>query len=156
MLIDRDLEFVYNGKPGIPVAFIIDEDNLYDLALTEEQSLIFLDNDEILDISNEYPEHNGITVRFIKNGNVIEELKTTEYFGSILLSPHKVVNYMFHAYGRYAQPLKSKFINYDFVLIDRPEINEYSYKWFSSEFEPSDISIKCTKGSSMCRCGWNE
>lgn len=155
MLTDNDLKFIYQGIRGIPICFVIDQDNLYDLAVSKEHADIFFNYDQIIDISNEYPDHNGIVVRFLKNNEILEELKTTEYFGSILLSDPLIVNYLCHPYGHFAESLYSKFINYEFVLIDRPEITNDSPKFRFLEYEPKDASVKCTRIENECGCKWN-
>lgn len=154
MLTDSELKFVYKGVPGVPICFIIGEDNLYDLAISREHAEIFFNYDQVIDISDEYPDYNGIVIRFLKNGQILEELQTTEYFGSILLSNPLIVNYMCHPYGHFAESLYSKFINYEFVLIGRPEITGESPKFRTPEYTPMDPSIKCTKLGNECRCGW--
>jgi len=154
MLTDNDLKFIYKGIPGVPIAFIIEEDNLYDLAVSREHSKLFFEYDEVIDISDQYPDHDGIVIRFLKNNEILEELKTTEYFGSILLSNPLIVNYMCHPYGHYAESLYSKFINYEFVLINRPDVTENSPKFRNEQYTPLDPSIKCTKIGNECRCGW--
>ena len=119
MLNDKDILFVYEGTPGVPLAWVIGEDCLYDYPLSVEHSKIFLEHDEVVDVSKQHPEHEGITVRFIKNGEVIEELQTTEYFGSILLSNPKVVNLNDYAYGYYVESPHAKFIDNAFVITNR-------------------------------------
>lgn len=119
MLTDRDIIFNYQGTPGVPLVWIIDGDCLYDLPLSQEHSEIFLNHDEVIDISNEYPDHDGITVRFIKNGNIIDDLQTTEYFGSILLSSPTVLDLRDYPYGRYVQSPNAKFDGEKFIITDR-------------------------------------
>lgn len=124
MLTDRDIIFNYQGTPGVPLVWIIDGDCLYDLPLSQEHSEIFLNHDEVIDISNEYPDHDGITVRFIKDGNIIEDLQTTEYFGSILLSSPFVVNLFDYPYGRYVESPNAKFDGEKFIITNR-DMNGY-------------------------------
>jgi len=149
MLTDKDLEFKYEGVPGEALTWIIDEDCLYDLPLKQEHALIFLDHDEVLDISDQYPDHNGITVRFIKNEEIVEELQTSEYFGSILLSNPKVVNLLYHKNGLYVGGTNAKFIDNKFIILS--SIVPEDAGWLS-KFDPGDLSVDsiCTK---MCGCG---
>lgn len=119
MLTDDNIYFVHNGINGVPLVWVIDEDCLYDLPLTIEHAQIFLDANEVLDISEEYPDHNGITVRMIKDGNILEDFQTTEYFGSILLSNPKVLKLSDYPYGLYVTSPHAKFIDNKFVLTDR-------------------------------------
>lgn len=131
MLKDIDLEFVGGGRSSdtanqvqaIPLVWIIDGDCLYDLPIWKEYEDMFLNNDEVLDISSDYPDHNGITVRFMKNGNIINELQTSEYFGSILLSNPTVLNLFEYPYGRYVQSPDAKFDGEKFILTKRDMTN---------------------------------
>jgi hypothetical protein len=119
MLTDNNINFVHNGVNGTALVWVIEEDCLYDLPLSVEHAQIFLDTDEVIDISEEYPNHNGITVRLIKDGIPLEEFQTTEYFGSILLSNPQVLKLMDYPYGLYVSSPNAKFINNQFVLTDR-------------------------------------
>ncbi len=92
MINDNNLEFVFQGNPGIALVWIIDGQCLYDLPLYPIDADMFMNHDEVLDISDQYPDHDGITVAFYKAGELIEEFQTTEYFGSILLSDPLVLN----------------------------------------------------------------
>jgi hypothetical protein len=119
MLTDKDIIFSYNGTPGIPLVWVMDTDCVYDLALSQEHADIFLTHDEIHDVSTEYPDHDGVTVKLLKAGNVLEEFQTTEYFGSILLSNPQVLNLRDYPYGRYVESPNAKFINGQFVITNR-------------------------------------
>jgi hypothetical protein len=119
MLTDDNIYFVHNGINGVPLVWVIDEDCLYDLPLTIEHAQIFLNANEVLDISEEYPDHNGITVRMIKDGNILEDFQTNEYFGSILLSNPRVLKLSDYPYGLYVTSPYAKFIDNKFVLTDR-------------------------------------
>jgi hypothetical protein len=119
MLTDDNINFVHNGVNGVPLVWVIDEECLYDLPLTIEHAQIFLDANEVLDISEEYPDHNGITVRMIKDGNILEDFQTNEYFGSILLSNPRVLKLSDYPYGLYVTSPYAKFIDNKFVLADR-------------------------------------
>ena len=72
MLTDNDLEFVFEGTPGVPVVWVIDGECLYDLALTSEKAQIFFDTTESVDISADYPDHEGIVVRLLKDNIILE------------------------------------------------------------------------------------
>lgn len=119
MLTDADLEFVYNGTPGVALVWIIDGDCLYDLPLTEEHAEVFLNADTVIDISEDYPDHNGIVVRLIQDGNVSMELMTTEYFGSILQSNPTVLRLVDYPYGRYVISPYAKFDGEKFIITNR-------------------------------------
>lgn len=124
MLTDMHIEFVggndvANGVRGVPLVWVIDGDCLYDLPIWKEYEDMFLNSDEVVDISSEYPEHNGTTVRFIKNGEIINELQTSEYFGSILLSNPLVLNLGDYPYGRYVVSPNAKFDGEKFIITNR-------------------------------------
>jgi hypothetical protein len=70
MLTDDDIWFEWKGINGVPLCWVIDGDVLYDYPLSVEHSKIFLECDEIIDISEQYPDHDGITVRFMKNEEI--------------------------------------------------------------------------------------
>jgi hypothetical protein len=118
MLTDSSLEFTYNGERGVPLVWVIDTQCLYDLPLSAEYAVIFTGADEVVDISEDYPEHEGITVRFLKNGEVLEELKTSEYFGTILLSNPTVLNLGDYPYGMYVMSPNALFVNGEFVILE--------------------------------------
>lgn len=124
MLTDKHIEFYpgndfVNGVKGVPLVWIIDGDCLYDIPVWQEYEDMFLNSDQVVDISSEYPEHNGIVVRFIKNGETINELKTSEYFGSILLSNPLVLNLGDYPYGRYVISPDAKFDGEKFIITNR-------------------------------------
>ena len=119
MLTDKDIIFSYNGIAGVPLVWVIDSDCLYDLALTKEHADIFLYNDEVIDISEKYPEQDKITVQFLKNGSILEEFQTSEYFGSILLSNPQVLNLNDYPFGKYVESPNAKFINGQFLITNR-------------------------------------
>jgi hypothetical protein len=118
-LTDLDIEFTYAGTPGVPLVWVIDGDCVYDLPLSVEHSEIFLSADEVLDISSEYPDHNGIVVRLLQAGETRLELATTEYFGSILLSNPQVLNLVDYPYGRYVVSPHAKFDGEKFIILNR-------------------------------------
>jgi len=117
MLTDNDLNFIFEGIPGVPLVWVIDGDCLYDLALSQEHASIFLDSDEIINISNEYLDHEGMVVRFLKNGLILNELKTTEYFGSILLSNPKVLNLFDYPNGKKVESPHARFDGEKFIIL---------------------------------------
>jgi hypothetical protein len=119
MLTDNDIVFTFSGTRGVALVWVIGQECLYDLPLSQEHSSIFLDSEECLDISEEYPDHDGITVRFIKNGETLEELQTTEYFGSILLSNPTVLKLQDYPYGRYVESPHALFDGEKFIITDR-------------------------------------
>jgi hypothetical protein len=119
VLKDSDIFFQYAGVDGVPLVWVIGEDCLYDIPVSVEHSKMFLENDAVIDVSEEYPENDGITVRFMKNNEVLEELHTSEYFGSILLSNPTVLNLIKYAYGKHVESPYAKFINNEFVILNQ-------------------------------------
>jgi hypothetical protein len=128
-----------------PLAWVIEEDVLYSIALNRETALMFVNHDEAVDVSDNYPEHDGITVQFKKNGEVLNELQTTEYFGSILLSDPKVINLGTHKRGHMVD-IPAKFINNDFVVLD-PFLNNSPDVWDPSAWHENG---ECT--TDLCQC----
>lgn len=92
MIKEEDIQFIFNGNPGIALVWVIDGQCLYDLPLYPIDADMFINSDEVVDISDQYPDHDGITVAFYRDGTLIEEFQTSEYFGSILLSNPLVLN----------------------------------------------------------------
>lgn len=99
MITDSDLEFIHTGNHGVPLVWIIDGQCLYDLPLYPVDADMFMNNDYVVDVSENYPDHNGITVAFYRDGELIEEFQTSEYFGSILLSNPLILNLLDHPGG---------------------------------------------------------
>jgi hypothetical protein len=127
MITEQDISFVYNGIQGVSLAFVIGEDSLYDFCFTQENAEIFLGFDEAVDISDQYPEHGGITVRLLKNGEVLEDFQTSEYFGSILLSNPVLIRLITHKNGIYLSSPHGKFINNEFVLTNWDSSSEVGF-----------------------------
>ena len=67
MLTDNDINFEFNGILGMALVWVIEDDCLYDLPLSKEHAEMFLSVTRSEDVSAEYPDHNGITVRLFKN-----------------------------------------------------------------------------------------
>lgn len=119
MLTDDSIIFTPNGTRGVALVWVIETQCLYDLPLSQEHASIFTEAEEVVDISDEYPEHDGVTVRFLKDGQVLEEFQTSEYFGSILLSNPQVLVLTDYPYGLYVQSPDALFINGEFVILER-------------------------------------
>ena len=130
---------------GAALSWVIGEDVLYAIALNRETALMFLDHDEVIDVSLEYPGHNGLTLQFKKNNELINELQTTEYFGSILLSSPKIINLLSHKRGHMVT-VPAKFINNDFLTLD-DSLNSLSDVW-----DPfaSHVNGECV--TDLCQC----
>jgi hypothetical protein len=107
------------GSGGDALVWIIDGDCLYDIPVLAEHVSMFTDSDDILDVSADYPNHDGITVRFTKNGQTVEDFQTSEYFGSILLSNPQVESLQKYPYGKYVISPDAKFDGEKFIVIDR-------------------------------------
>jgi hypothetical protein len=104
---------------GLPLVWVIDGQCLYDLATKAEYISMFTESDEVLDISDEYPDYDGLTIRFIKNGEAIEDYQASEYFGSILLSEPQVLSLFDYPYGHFVQSPNATFDGEKFIITDR-------------------------------------
>ena len=104
---------------GIPLVWIIDGQCLYDLGTKTEYVSVFTESDEVLDVSDEYPDYDGVTVRFIKNGEAVEDFQTSEYFGTILLSEPQVLSLFDYPYGHFVQSPNAEFDGEKFIITDR-------------------------------------
>lgn len=100
------------------LVWVIDGECLFDIALHKDHAEFFLNHDEVLDISKLYPEHSGLTVRFMKNNEILQDLQTTEYFGSILLSEPTVLHLEDYPYGRYVTSPYAKFDGEKFIILN--------------------------------------
>lgn len=145
MLTDNDLNFIFKGVPGIPLVWVINGDCLYDLALSQEHASIFLESDEILDISIEHSDHTGITLRFLKNGLILEEIQTTEYFGSILLSNPQVLNLLDYPNGKKVESPYARFDGEKFIILSEPDPVFTPQENFSNFYPPSYDPTQNTK-----------
>jgi len=121
MLTDWEIEFIPETplEDSIALVWVIDGQCLYDLPLLSIHARMFLEHDDVIDISDEYPEHDGITVRFMKNNEVIEEFQTSEYFGSILLSNPELFDLSLYPYGRYVRSPNATFDGEKFTITNR-------------------------------------
>lgn len=117
-----DLDIVItnsNEQPGKPLVWVIDQECLYDLPVQEEYVNMFLNYISIQDVSVEYQNHDGIAVRFTKDGEFVYDFLTSEYFGSILLSSPLVLNLLDYAYGRYVMSPSAMFDGEKFIILNR-------------------------------------
>lgn len=119
VLTDIDIEFSFNGTPGVALAWVIGDDVVYDLPLSQEHADAFLNANEVVDISEQYPDHDGVTVSLLKDGEELLKLSTTEYFGAVLQSNPLVLNLADYAYGRYVNSPHAKFDGEKFIVLDR-------------------------------------
>jgi hypothetical protein len=121
MLTDNDLLFSMQPDKvrGVALVWIIDGQCLYDIPIWQRYVDMFTLSDEAVDISEDYPDHDGITVRFIKDGETVDELQTSEYFGSILLSDPLVKRLGDYPYGRYVISPDATFDGESFTITNR-------------------------------------
>lgn len=119
MITEKDIEFDLSLGKGSALVWIIDGECLYDLPLNKKYVDMFLSVTEVEDVSFEYPENDGITVRLISNGKILEDFHTSEYFGSILLSDPIVLNLLDYPYGRYVESPYAKFDGEKFIILNR-------------------------------------
>lgn len=107
-----------NGKL-VALVWVIDHQCLYDMAVLEEYAQMFVMCTDVEDVSHEYPNHNGIAVRFIRYAEPINDFLTSEYFGSILLSNPLVLNLNDYPYGRYVESPNAMFDGEMFIPANR-------------------------------------
>lgn len=143
MITESDIEFVYGRDESHALCWVIDGECLYDMAINDQYATLFLLNDSIEDVSELYPDNAGITVRFIKDDTIMEDFNTSEYFGNILLSPHKVINLLGHAYGNYVTSPYANFINNEFVITEDDRVD-------LEPFPPSALIKECTQENCHC------
>ena len=133
-MINDDVIF---GTGGDALVWIIDGNCLYDIPVVSEHVSMFTDSDEALDVSEEYPDHDGITVRFVKDGETVEDFQTSEYFGSILLSNPQVESLLRYPYGRYVISPDATFDGEKFIITDR-DVTQY-FAWHrENPYAPAD------------------
>ena len=131
MITDKDLEAFTTKLPGMALVWVIDGQCLYDMPVNTPYFEMFTDHDSVEDVSSEYPSHMGIAVRFYKGGEVIDDLLTSEYFGSILLSEPLVVDLSKYPYGRYVESPNATFDGEKFI-IDREDY-EHLMPWYTEK-----------------------
>jgi hypothetical protein len=133
MIYDEDLDHYTQQEilKGKALCWVIDGDCLYDLPLITKYADIFTECDSIIDVSENYPNHDGITVQFLKNGEILEEFNTSEYFGSILLSNPQVLNLSSYPYGQYVISPNAKFDGEKFIILDQ-DVTEMD-PWYNGQ-----------------------
>jgi hypothetical protein len=120
VLNDVDIEYVYTpDAPGVALVWVIDGDCIYDAPIMSQYADAFLQADEVLDVSSDYPDHEGLVVRIMNSGEAAMDLMTTEYFGSVLLSEPQVLRLDQYPYGRYVVSPNAKFDGEKFIITDR-------------------------------------
>lgn len=119
MINDVDIQFDLNRGLGKALVWIIDGDCLYDLPLNNDYAEMFLSVTDAVDVSEQYPENDGITVRLINNESILNDFHTSEYFGSILLSSPTVLSLTDYPYGRYVISPYAKFDGEKFIILNR-------------------------------------
>lgn len=119
MINDLDIEFKADQGKGKALVWVIDGACLYDVPLNNNYADMFLSATDILDVSTEYPDNEGITVRLSNADTVLEDFNTSEYFGSVLLSSPQVLNLADYPYGRYVQSPYAKFDGEKFIILNQ-------------------------------------
>ena len=125
MITEDDLAYVYarDYPNGYRLAFIIGEECAYDTLVNPYGGELFTENKGITDVSEEYPDHDGITVKIIKKDDSFEIFQTSEYFGAVLLSDHFTVNPQDYPYGNHLRSPNATFDGEKFNIKDA-KINE--------------------------------
>lgn len=119
MINDKSIEFVFGQGKGTALVWVIDGECLYDLPLNNNYASIFLSATDVIDVSSEYSDNEGITVRFLNNDEILEDFNTSEYFGSILLSSPQVLNLKNYPYGRYVESPYARFDGEKFIILNQ-------------------------------------
>ena len=107
-----------DDQPGLPLVFVIDGQCVFDYAFNKSATELFLTYKTISDVSSEYPDHDGITLKIEKESG-FEIFQTSEYLGSILLSDPMVVCLRDYPYGRYVVSPDATFDGEKFTITDR-------------------------------------
>jgi hypothetical protein len=145
-----DIEITYNRSIGetnnLPLAFIIDQEVLYTIPTSNLGSDLFLNFTDAVDVSEDFPENDGLTIRFMNDETELETLHTSEYFGSILLSNPRVINLLNHKRG-YATGTPANFINNEFYVLDGRD-NDSLSDWTS--YNMRDSEYECV--GDFCGC----
>jgi len=124
------------GSGGDALVWVIDGDCLYDIPVLAEHVSMFTESDEVIDVSEDYPDHDGITVRFIKNEETVEDFQTSEYFGSILLSNPQIEDLAKYPYGKYVVSPDATFDGEKFIIKDR-DLSGYLAWHVGSPYAPA-------------------
>jgi len=121
MIKDIDIQHVFSRDKlaGAALVFVIDGECLYNFNATLPGVDLFTKNKGITDISSDYPEHNGSTLKIIKENDEVEVYQTDEYFGSILLSNPTVLDLADYPYGYYVGANNASFDGTKFNLKNR-------------------------------------
>lgn len=120
MITESDFNFKWSpSNTGEALVWVIDEDALYSNLIPNHLVHMFTESNRVDDVSDEYPDWDGITVRFFLNDIKIDDFQTSEYFGSILLSNPQVLDLSKYPYGRYVNGANAKFVNDSFIINDR-------------------------------------
>jgi hypothetical protein len=125
------------NPPGLPLVFVIDGECLYDFFSNKYGAELFMKNNGIVDVSSEYPDYEGITVKIIIDENNFEIFQTSEYLGSILLTTSKALCLWDYPYGIYVQSPYATFDGEKFTLLNQDMNNLQPYP-----HEPPTTSFK--------------
>jgi len=121
MLTDNDITYSWNSdnpdERGSALAFIINEDVVYDAPFYNWAADMFIRADSFVEIPQDNPT-DKIIVSIMENNIELDQLETTEYFGSILLSNPMIKDLNAYPYGRYVIAPNAKFVNNEFVVLD--------------------------------------
>jgi hypothetical protein len=104
-----------HDENGLALVLVIDGQCLYDFPATVYGVELFTQNKGIEDVSSEYPDYDGITVKIIKEEG-FEILQVAEYIGSILLSDHQVVDLNLYPGGEYVFSPNATFDGEKFII----------------------------------------
>jgi hypothetical protein len=126
------------GSYGTALVWIIDGQCLYDLPVLAEHVAMFTEYTEITDVSEDYPDHDGITIRFTMGSNPAIDFQTTEYFGSILLSDPRIEDLAKYPYGDYVQSPDALFDGEKFIITNRDLTGYPKWRFLGNPNIPQD------------------
>jgi hypothetical protein len=89
-----------HDENGLALVLVIDGQCLYDFPSTAYGAELFTKNKGIEDISSEYPDYDGMTLKIIKEDG-FEILQVAEYIGSIMISSPQVLDLNLYPNGEY-------------------------------------------------------
>ena len=121
MLTDNEITYEWNknypDERGAALAFIIDEDVVYAAPFYNWAADMILRADSFVEVSQDVASET-ITLSILENEIELDQLQTTEYFGSILLSNPIIKDLNAYPYGRYVSPPNARFVNNEFIFPD--------------------------------------
>jgi hypothetical protein len=121
MLTNNEITYEWSkdnpDERGAALAFIIDEEVVYAAPFYNWAADMILRADSFVEISQDAASET-IVLSILENGVELDQLETTEYFGSILLSSPIIKDLNAYPYGRYVVAPNARFINDEFIILN--------------------------------------